>query len=256
MNNDIIKTENKGLVKYEEVLLRRDNLKKEAENIHLEYIRVFGDLITESFKLKVECIRKKKMISYCQWQVNHGKQINDSELMGYIAREMATYEKELQDIIIDVSNAKKATDISAVELRKIRSIYYKLVKKLHPDIHPELFSDETIRNYWHRIAVAYTHNQLRDLEELEALVSMYLEANGIETDGIDIKNIAEKISVIEAEIETIISTDPYQYRFILEDPHEKKARMDSFEDEIKSYKDYSVQLDEILSSFKIERMLS
>ena len=59
----VVKVKNVGYAKYEEVLLRRDNLRKDAESFHLEYIRVFGDLITESFRLKVECIRKKKMIT-------------------------------------------------------------------------------------------------------------------------------------------------------------------------------------------------
>ena len=47
---DIIKVKNTAYTKYEEVLLRRDNLRKEAEHYHMEYIRVFGDLITDAFE--------------------------------------------------------------------------------------------------------------------------------------------------------------------------------------------------------------
>lgn len=54
---DIIKVKNTAYSKYEEVLLRRDNLRKEAEHYHMEYLRVFGDLITEDFEKKIECIR-------------------------------------------------------------------------------------------------------------------------------------------------------------------------------------------------------
>ena len=59
---DIIKLKNTSYTKYEEVLLRRDNLRKEAEHFHMEYIREFGSLIIKAFEIKVECIRKKKMI--------------------------------------------------------------------------------------------------------------------------------------------------------------------------------------------------
>ena len=58
---DIIKVKNTAYSKYEEVLLRRDNLRKEAEHYHMEYIRVFGDLITDAFEKKIECIRSWRM---------------------------------------------------------------------------------------------------------------------------------------------------------------------------------------------------
>ena len=94
---EMIKVKNAAYARYEEALLRRDNLRKEATSYHYEYIRVFGHLITESFRLKVECIRKKKIIAYCQQQVNHGKAINCSALDRYIHREMAAYESDLKD---------------------------------------------------------------------------------------------------------------------------------------------------------------
>jgi hypothetical protein len=48
-----VATDSGELARYEEVLLRRDKLRKEAENCHLEFLRVFGDLIV------ISCIRKK-----------------------------------------------------------------------------------------------------------------------------------------------------------------------------------------------------
>ena len=60
---EIIKVKNAALSKYEELLLRRDNLRKQAENYNLAYIREFGDLIEEEFRIKIECIRKKKEIA-------------------------------------------------------------------------------------------------------------------------------------------------------------------------------------------------
>ena len=98
---DMIKVTDPQYENYEEVLLRRDNLRKEAELYHLQFIKIFGDLITESFRIKVECIRKKKMITYCQRLMNLGKDINSSDLTKYIEKEMAEYQKELQDMIDD-----------------------------------------------------------------------------------------------------------------------------------------------------------
>ncbi|MBQ7557978.1 MAG: hypothetical protein IJT00_07930, partial [Lachnospiraceae bacterium] len=51
---------------YEELLLRRDQLYREAGSYMTAYTREFGDLITSNFELKVECIKQKKTISYCR----------------------------------------------------------------------------------------------------------------------------------------------------------------------------------------------
>ena len=64
--DELIKKENGKYKKYEELLLKRDQLNKEAGAIHTLYIKEFGELLLEDFELKVECIKKKKQISYCQ----------------------------------------------------------------------------------------------------------------------------------------------------------------------------------------------
>lgn len=256
METDIIKVKNTSYARYEEVLLRRDNLRKEAEEYHLAFIREFGDLITRSFKLKIECIRKKRMIAYCQRLANMGKEINRNALTSYIEREMSEYQKELDDMIADVKAVKAARTISPAEVRRIKKRYYDLVKLIHPDMHPELADDETIKDYWQRIVIAYNYNNLKDLDELDTLVRKYLSENNIDVVETEIEDLSIKIADVEKEIEEIISTNPYLYRLILNDEREIMDRKQSYEDEIGSYRKYSGQLDEVLSTFEIREMLS
>ena len=61
---DVIKGHNTSYARYEELINRRDELKKEAFQYHAEYVKVFGDLILELFRKKIECIRKKKTIDW------------------------------------------------------------------------------------------------------------------------------------------------------------------------------------------------
>ena len=171
---DIIKSEDPSYARYEEVLLRRENLRKEAEQYYLEFIKIFGDLIAESFRMKIECIRKKKMISYCQKMMNIGKDVNWNDLTRYIEREMAEYEKELDDIIRDVNATRGARQISDAEVHKVKKMYYALAKLIHPDMHPELADDMTLKDYWEKITRAYQHNDIEELKELDELVRMYL----------------------------------------------------------------------------------
>ena len=253
---DIIKVTNTSYAKYEEVLLRRDNLRKEAENYHLQYIRVFGDLITRSFEMKVECIRKKKMIAYCQRQVNAGKSIDASKMATFIESEMAQYRKDLEAIVNDVKAAKEGERISRSDVEKIKKIYYRLVKLIHPDMRPDLAEDETIKDLWQRIVVAYTYNRLKDLQELEVMVMARLEKTGAGGGEVKIEDLDRKIADVEAEIKVIINTDPYLYKILLEDETKRLARKQDYEDEIASYEVYSAQLDEVLANFEIERKLS
>lgn len=253
---DIVKVKNVSYSKYEEVLLRRDNLRKEAEEYHLEFIRVFGDLITESFRLKLECIRKKKMIAYCQRLANQGKEIWQSALTSFIEREMLEYQKELDDMINDVRMVKEARAITPLELKRIKDIYYALVKLIHPDIHPELEGDEQLKDYWQRIVIAYRYNNLNELEELDVLVRSYLEGRDISDMDLEIENIEERISAVEREIDEIITTNPYLYRLLLNDDKEVERKKQEYRDEIDSYTQYSAQLQEVLDTFEIKEMLS
>ena len=252
----IVKVKNISYTKYEEVLLRRDNLKKEAEKYQLDFIREFGDLITEAFRLKIECIRKKKMIAYCQRLANQGKSINSAQLNGFIEKEMLSYNEELKKMLEEVKIIKSAKAITPATVKKIKDIYYRLVKLIHPDMHPQLADDETIKDYWQRIVIAYRHNNFEDIEELELLVNKYLKAKGYENLEIEIEDIENKIAKVEGEIEEIISTNPYLYRLILTSNSEFEEKRREYLDEIESYTNYSEQLEQVLSQFKVEEIYS
>lgn len=250
---EMIKAKNTAYSKYEEVLLRRDNLRKEAEHYHMEYIRVFGDLITEAFEKKIDCIRKKKMIAYCQRQVNQGKKVEVGQLTAYISQEMAQYQDDLESMIRDVKAVRESRKVPASDMVKIKKSYHKLVKRIHPDMRPDLAEDETIREYWRRIVTAYTYNQLEELEELEVLVMTYLESAGYGGSDFEISNLDEKIAKIEEEIKSIISTNPYLYKQLLGDTEETLRRKQAYQDEIATYEMYAAKLDEVLATFEIEK---
>lgn len=49
---------------YEELLLKRDRMYIDGDSFQIEYNREFGNLITENYELKIECIRRKKTIRF------------------------------------------------------------------------------------------------------------------------------------------------------------------------------------------------
>ena len=85
---------------YEELLIKRDQLYKEAGGIQILYTKEFGDLITKVFEEKIECIKKKKAIEYCQAITNKGGFIDKDDLASYLDKNMALYKTLLHQKIL------------------------------------------------------------------------------------------------------------------------------------------------------------
>ena len=253
---ELIKVKNTSYILYEELLLKRENLKKEGEQFYISYLQIFGELMTESFQKKIECIRKKKMIAYCQRCMNQGKDINSMDLNRFIRDEMKSYEEELKLITENAKAAAKAKDLSAEQILMIKDLYYRLARRIHPDMHPELADDKNAQDYWNQIVIAYQHNQLSELEELEVMVNAYLEKKHSNTEEIVINDVENKTKRIEKEIEHIISVKPYTYRFILEDEKKREEQKDAFQKDIEEYSKYSLELDNVLKNFPIKEMFA
>jgi hypothetical protein len=241
---DVIKGHNTSYARYEELINRRDELKKEAFQYHAEYVKVFGDLILELFRKKIECIRKKKTIEYCQAALNHGNNVDQAKLQAYLEKEMADFKAQLDDMVKEHEAALKSTAVTEKDMLEIKRIYHRLVKKIHPDINPAVTGSKELMDLWYRVSVAYSCNSLKNLQELEVLVMQTLESADL--DDLNIPDIEGKISDLEKEIMEIMETDPYQYKFLLDDSKAVEAKKEDLKKELKTYEDYSMQLDEVL----------
>ena len=251
---ELIKSTNASYILYEELILKKENLRREAAQFYVDYMRLFGDQLAEAFRKKIECIRKKKMIAFCQRCVNQGKTINAVELYSHIDAEMAEYEAELNRMKKEAKAAQNAKIISNDDVRKIREIYYRLARKIHPDMRPETGDDPKLLEYWNQIVNAYRYNCLDKLQELEVLVNAYLSNNGIDTERPMIPDIGKKIAQAEKEIEMIIFTTPYTYRFLLEDDVQVNRKLEELQNEIEEYTQYSAELDDVLKNFPVKEM--
>ena len=139
-------------------------------------------------------------------------------------------------------------EITEAELAKIRKIYRNQAKLLHPDLHPEVAESEELCELWNQISVAYACNDLKELEELEVLVAAALAKNTGVSRDIEIPDINEKIRILEIEIAGIMDTDPYQYKFMLNDPGLVREKKEALRGQIADFRDYAARLDDILAS--------
>lgn len=228
---------------YEELLLRRDELEKEAEYILLEYTRVFGDITTEIFKLKIDCIALKKSISYCVLAKNRGEIVDSEELKKFIEEKMACYYEELKEMIRQNELSKKGEKISAYQVKEIKRIYRKIAKTLHPDISNLTEKYPELADLFQRVLIAYQCNDYKEIKELEVLVNRALEDIGEKKFEVVIPDIEAKIEELEEEIHSITTTEPYIYRELLENSEQVQLKMKEFEEERDSYINYKVELE-------------
>lgn len=247
--DEIIRVKNVSYDRYEELLMQRDAIKKEAFRYGRAYTREFGDLILEIFQLKIDCIRKKKTIEFYQAALNRGQTIDTEQLQEYLQKELAAFQAQLEEMIVDTESAQKMETITEYELLQIKKIYHKMVKKIHPDINPMVEKSEELQELWQRILVAYNCNDLKLMQETEVLVTKVLEQMGEDVVDVEIPNIEGKIKELETEIVRIREKDPYQYKYILEDPEAVEEKKRSLREEKKSYEEYGNQLDDILASY-------
>ena len=250
MSDDLIRVKNASYARYEELLMQRDLVKKDAFQYEREYVKTFGDLILKVFRMKMECICKKKTIEYCRVFLNRGEAVDMAVLQAYLLKEMEEYQKQLDGMIRDNEAAKNSTTISQSELLKIKRIYHRLVKQIHPDINPLTNTNEELRDLWQRLVTAYNCNDLKEMEETEILINSVLEKLKLGTMEIEIPDIDEKIEELEAEIMQIKSVNPYQYKYLLMDPDAVEQKKEALRKELKDFEEYSQQLQQMLDELE------
>ncbi len=245
---EIIRIANGDYGRYEELLLYRDSLKKEAEQYLIDYIREFGEMINKGFEAKIACIRLKKAISFVQAAINNGGFVNQDELQQYLEGVMSEYNRQLKDMIDRHNACKSAGTASEYDILKIKKIYRRIAKQIHPDICPVVKSHPEFEELWNRVQIAYNHNNLKDLEELEFLINKALEDAGIDSVDVLIPDIDEKIREVEAEIGKIRTTDPYLYKDLLNDKDAVDEKNTELREELEEYLSYKNELQTYLDS--------
>lgn len=243
---EIIKVKNADYSRYEELLLTRDQLRKEAGIYHRLYVKEFGELHLSLFEKQINCIKKKKLIGYYQTAINHGGVIDQGEIDAQLAKEMQEYQQRLKAMVEEHDAAKKMTEISSVKLLKIKRIYRRLAKQLHPDINPMTVEIPELMELWNAVVTAYNCNSLEDMEEAELLLNEALKRIGAGYREIEIPDLPGKIKVLEESITKIRETDPYQYKYLLEDPQAVKEKKQELEEQIKTYTEYEKELDSVI----------
>ena len=246
MGVDLKKTRDELYEEYENLLQKRDQLEREAGSLQISYTKTFGELLNAVFEKKIECIRKKKEIAYYQAALNHGKSVDPDELDRIMEKEMASYNHDLQKMLSDYKIAMDSKTIGSVDMLRAKKLYRRIAKRIHPDINPWTSGRMELLDLWQRTVIAYHTGNVKELEEVEVLAKKTMETLGLDSFEIEIPDIEEKIDRVEREINEILTTEPYTYEKLLNDPDMVQKKKDDLNRELEEYKSYAEELDEAL----------
>lgn len=239
-----------ALEEYKKLVFKREKLRKDAQMFWIDYIKEFGDLIEKEITLKIECIKLKKTIAFCQAKKNRGEIVLSAELDTYIESTLKDYYDELQTIV-EVKNAPIAT-VAEIDYYKLKKLYRRLAAMLHPDLHPSLFAYEEVIELWNRIANAYKCNDYEELQSLEVLAADVLKRYEQDDSAITVENVKAKIALLKVQIDEIIHTDPYRYKELLRDDDAVAEKKRELQNSIDEYEEYLIELKEEASKFTVE----
>lgn len=246
----LIKVENERYTYYETLLMKRNELEKEAQHIYYEYIRKFGDILCENFKLKIECIALKKSIAYCVMKQNKGEPILKYQMHQYVQLRMEHYYEELEQMQLQNDASKKASPISTFEAKEIKRIFRKLAKQMHPDLTDVAHRYPEIMELFQQVLTAYKCNDYQAIKELEVLCQSALQRLGVQTYHVEIEDIDAKIENLEQEIDQIVSELPYTYKYLLDDEDACEDKLQSLKQEQETYLQYRSDLQKQLDTWK------
>ncbi len=242
--------ENPRYKEYEDLLIERDQLLKEAESIWILYMQTFGRLITDIYAETIECIKRKKVIAFYQLMRNRGEMLDTLALQQYLQREMAQYNAHLEQMLREKQECDQAGKASPADVHQAKVIYRRLAKLLHPDMHPEQAEDPVLKDLWQRTLEAFARSDVKALIELEVLAHQALKHTAQAPPNLP--DLDERIARLKEEIFRILHTAPYIYRELLEDPVKVMEKKRELEEELASFQKYKEELDAVIEKLMQE----
>ncbi len=238
---------------YENLVLQKEQLEKEALGYRTLYMKEFGELLMLSFEVRVDCISLKKEISLYVQAKSRGETVNPDEVSTILNRYMISYREELDRLLREKNEARKAEYISDTEFSQVKECYRRLAKLLHPDISPLTSQYEGLSELFNRVVIAYKLNDLNELRKLEVLIKKELDEKGIENFNMVIPDISSRIEELEKDIDAIVSTVPYTYKELLKDEEAVLKKKQEIEEEIRVYTEYKNELTEKRNQIRDEK---
>ena len=229
------------------------------KNLETEYMMKIGRKEYELYSLNVSILQIRRKITIYQAAINEGNSVSEEEIEQIIAKEFAEYKGVLEEQQKAIQQAEKyfsAPTITNEEHIKLTKLYKSLVKKLHPDIHPNL--PPAAANFLNSVINAYKSADIAELELLNDMANDILKGkevdleihNSLELMQKQIENLKQKITDLKNKMKILEDKPPFCHQKLLCDPSAVLAKRKELEQQIDKHKSVLNQLQEFYDKLR------
>lgn len=217
-------TEENSLLREEVVHLlteAHDLIDTVKPNLLALYQTKIGVWELKQFKLQCDAARLKRKVELIQACLNQGHWPDLPAIELQLEEEFRAWEHKLRLEADRIAAAEERLMhlLSPEDDHKLKKLYYGLVKKLHPDLNPDLTEHQ--RRLWLRVQSAYESGDLDELRALTLLVTRTVlpvsTASSLERLTNEQRTLEERIQRLLKEIEAIENRPPLTMRSELSD---------------------------------------
>ena len=196
-----------------QLIFEYDNLVNHVcPEIEMNYVLEFGLYEYRLYKLELEIDKLKRKIQLIRIEINHGNEVDLDKIQKKLDEEFEEYEKKVQAQIDEIKSLEEngPDKLSPEDSKKLKKLYRMLIKRLHPDLHPNQTFFEL--NLFYRAVHCFENGDLKGLESVATL----LPEDEVEEVS-EIEKLKELVREFEERIFKLKEDYPYNKRELLED---------------------------------------
>ena len=214
-------------------------------NIKARYMMFIGRLEYKVYELKVELRRWKRRLALRQAALNRGETPDAAAIEVELKEELAEYMNEIRRRAGELKKDAQlfsAGKLSEEENAAVRLAYLEAVKRLHPDLNPNL--PKAAQDLWNEIQAAYAAHDWEAVRLLAALV------DGVVSGAEDFASSPDAVAAMREacrcleemsralaeETERIQKLPPFTYEALLDDEDAVKERQNELKMDIAELK--------------------
>lgn len=243
---------------YAELIAKRDDLTEhEIPRLEALYMDAIGQMLYEELCLQYDIALLKSERDLLQAYINRGEEPDIEDVEEKVGQQAQTFNENIHREEERINQAKayieehkeeNSKDAEAEKL-ELKQIYKRLVRRLHPDLHPE--QTEWERELFMKVQEAYRNEDLERLRELEAELDAGMPSSDAESDSIEewekrVECLKQQIADIEKEIYEIEHEFPFTYREKLNDQEWIVAQREEINVRIEKLKQEKERLQKIV----------
>lgn len=228
----------------------------ECKLLQAKYMSEIGCLEYKVYEFDIKYRRLKRKVELYQACINKQEPINVQKIENQLDEEYKEYEDKIKKMYDEIQDSLKdlnATVLSENTSKEIKTLYRKLIKKLHPDLNPNY--SEKDKNLLLQVEQAFQNGDFKTLKNIEILIEEIDTNNEQELGELDeLRNNKKKYAImvedLQMAIDKIKNEFPYNEIDFLSNPERIAIRQKELRATIDNYKIAYGDLQERLKKLK------